>query len=207
MGPFSQLLSLFAVDILITVSPGPAFVMTTRVSALHGVRTGLASVAGLLLAVWIWCAIALSGLAILFTIVPWLYVVLKIAGGLYLAYIGVRLLCGGRSGQVRTEGERVALTPHQAFRKGLLVGLTNPKAVVYFGSVLTLFLKPGSPAWLSAAAVGIVSLDCLVWYGLVGVLFSRPLLRQLYQRLQQTVERLAGAVMLAFGLKLIVTRS
>jgi len=78
--------------------------------------------------------------------------------------------------------------------------------VVYFSSIFTLFLKPGAPLWLQGAAAAIVAFDCTVWYGLVGVLFSRERVRRLYGRLQRWVERAAGSVMLAFGARLILTR-
>jgi threonine efflux protein len=206
MTPFSLLLPLFAVDFLAAVSPGPAFVMVTQMSARHGTRSGLAAVAGLIVACWVWCAVVLSGLTILFQVVPWLYAAIKVAGGAYLAWIGLMHLRGGPAPHGRAGNGAAGLTIAQSFRKGLWVGLTNPKAIVYFGSIFTLFLKPGSPLWLDAAAVGIVTFDCAVWYGFVGVLFSRPAVRRLYDRLQRRVEQVAGAVMLAFGLKLILSK-
>jgi len=206
MSPLSLLLSLFAVDFLATASPGPAFVTVTQVSAGKGMQAGLAAVGGILVAALILCVVVLSGLAVLFQLAPWLYTAMKIGGGLYLAYVGLMLLCGGdRTAPAAGDGasERSLAAD---FRKGLLVGLTNPKAMVYFSSVFTLFLKPGSPLWLEAGAVAIVAFDCTVWYGLVGILFSRPAVRCLYDRLSRTIERIAGAVMVGFGLRLVLAK-
>ena len=204
MSPFSLLLSLFAMDFLACVSPGPAFVAVTQVSARRGTRAGLAAVLGVIAAALLWCAVVLSGLTILFQLVPWLYTAMKIGGGLYLAYVGILLLRGGAADTPAAENGASDLSLANSFRKGLLVGLTNPKAVIYFSSIFTLFVKPSSPLWLDAAAVGIVAFDCTVWYGFVGVLFSRPVVRRLYERLQRWVERVAGAVMVAFGARLVL---
>jgi RhtB (resistance to homoserine/threonine) family protein len=206
VSPISLLLSLFAVDFLVVVSPGPAFLIVTQVAARKGTRAGLAATLGVLVSAMIWCAVVLSGLTILFRIAPWLYVAMKIGGGLYLAYMGFMLLRGGNAAAPAPANGASATSLARSFRKGLLVGLTNPKAVVYFSSIFTLFLKPGSPLWLDVAGVAIVALDTSVWYGFMGVLFSRDRVRHLFERLQHWVERVAGAVMLGLGVRLVLAR-
>lgn len=199
------LLSLFVVDFIGCATPGPAFVCVTQISARHGLRNGLAAIAGLLAACWIYCAIVLSGLIVLFELIPWLYGTLKLAGGLYLVWIGFHLLRAGGTSEDPRQIE-AAPTLAQSFRRALVVGLTNPKAMVYFASIFALFLHPGDPLWLAAAAVGIVTFDVVVWFGFVGMLFSRPLVRRGYQRIMVHIERVAGAVMLAFGARLVLLR-
>ncbi|MGC9955204.1 MAG: LysE family transporter [Rhizomicrobium sp.] len=206
MSPLSLLLSLLAVDLLAVISPGPAFVMVSQTSVRHGARTGIAAVFGIVIAVWIWCAVVLSGLTFLFQIAPWLYGAMKLAGGAYLIYLGLNLLRARADESASAPLNETKFSSRNGYMKGLLVGLTNPKAVVYFSSIFTLFVKPGSPVWLQAAAVGIATFDTLVWYGLVGVLFSRPAVRQVYGRLRHWIERAAGAVMVAFGARLILAK-
>lgn len=97
MSPVSLLLSLFAVDFLVAVTPGPAFVGIPQIAGRYGRRSGLAATAGLLVSAWIYCAAVLSGLTILFKIAPWLYLVLKLGGGAYLIWIGLQFLKAGKS--------------------------------------------------------------------------------------------------------------
>jgi threonine efflux protein len=203
MSPVSLLLSLLAVDLLVVISPGPAFVVVSQTATRSGSRAGLAVVAGVTVAMWVWCGAVLSGLNVLFRLFPWLYGGMKILGGAYLIYLGIKLW--------RARGDADGMMPaglsmRGGFAKGLLVGLTNPKAVVYFGSIFTLFVKPGSPLWLQGAAAGIATFDTVVWYSLVGVLFSQPLVRAVYGRIRRGVERAAGAVMVAFGARLLLAR-
>ncbi len=206
MNPQSLLLSLLAVDLLAVVSPGPAFVIVSQMSVRHGARSGIAAVSGIVVAVWFWCAVVLSGLTILFQIAPWLYGAMKLAGGAYLIYLGLNLLCARAGDGAGEPLGGTELSMAKGFWKGLLLGLTNPKAVVYFGSIFTLFVKPGAPVWLQAAAVGIATFDTLAWYGLVGVLFSHSAVRRAYGRVRHWIERAAGAVMVAFGLRLVLAK-
>ena len=206
MSPLSLLLSLLAVDLLAVISPGPAFVMVSQTSVRYGPRSGIAAVSGITVAVWFWCAVVLSGLTILFQIAPWLYGAMKLAGGAYLVYLGLNLLRARADERACAPPGETGLSTRKGFTKGLLVGLTNPKAIVYFGSIFTLFVKPGSPVWLQAAAVGIATFDTLVWYCLVGVLFSHSAVRRVYGRIGRWIERTAGAVMVAFGIRLVLTK-
>lgn len=203
MSAFSLLISLFAVDFLVAVTPGPAFIGISQVSARYGARSGLTAVAGLLVSAWIYCAVVLSGLTVLFAIAPWLYLVLKVAGGGYLIWIGIQFLRAKAVPEAKSATRHESLPAGASFRKGLIIGLTNPKAMVYFGSIFALFLKPGSPLWLQLGAVGIVTFDVTVWYCFVGLLFSRVPVRRAYERLGHWIERVAGAVMVGFGLKLV----
>jgi threonine/homoserine/homoserine lactone efflux protein len=206
LSPVSLLLSLFAVDFLVAVTPGPAFVGISQIAVRYGARSALAATGGLLVSAWLFCAAVLSGLTILFQIAPWLYLVLKIAGGAYLVWIGIQFLRAGKA-EISADTPRLeTLSTAEAARKGFLIGLTNPKAMVYFGSIFTLFLKPGSPLWLNFAAVGIVTFDVTVWYGFVSLVFSRGAVRRAYERMGHWIERAAGAVMIGFGLKLVLTK-
>jgi RhtB (resistance to homoserine/threonine) family protein len=206
VSPFSLLLSLFAVDFLVAVTPGPAFVGISQIAVRYGARSAVVATGGLLVSAWVYCIAVLSGLTILFQIAPWAYLVLKFAGGAYLVWIGIQFLRAGKSEETAESTRVEALPPTVAARKGLLIGLTNPKAMVYFGSIFTLFLKPGSPMWLDAAAVGIVTFDVTVWYCFVSLLFSRGPVRRAYQRMGHWIERAAGTVMVGFGLKLVLTK-
>jgi len=206
VSPVSLLLSLFAVDFLVAVTPGPAFVGISQIAARNGARSGLAATGGLLISAWIYCIAVLSGLTILFQIAPWLYLVLKIAGAAYLIWIGIQFLRAGPAAVATSVSAPDSLPAATSARKGLLIGLTNPKAMVYFGSIFTLFLKPGSPLWLDCAAVGIVTFDVTIWYGFVSLLFSRVPVRRAYDRMGHWIERTAGAVMVGFGLKLILSK-
>jgi threonine/homoserine/homoserine lactone efflux protein len=63
------------------------------------------------------------------------------------------------------------------------------------------------PAWVQATAVGIVLANTAAWYGSLAALFSRRPVQRAYLRVQRTLNRVAGAVIAAFGVRLIAMRN
>lgn len=204
-GYVSTLLSLLAVDLLAAISPGPNFVVVTQTALARAPAHAFAVVFGILTANLVWCAAVALGLSALFGVAPWLYGAVKVAGGAYLIYLGARLWLGDSrpTSPDRPAAER---SRRSAYARGLLTNLTNPKSAVYFGSVFTLFMGPDTPAWVQAAAVGIVVFDTVLWYGTVAALFSRESARRLYAAVRRPVDRAAGGVMVAFGARLALVR-
>ena len=202
---FYLLLSLLAVDLLAAISPGPNFVVVTQAAINRTRRHAAAVVLGIMTANLFWCAAVLFGLSALFEVAPRLYVAIKFMGGAYLIYLGVRLCCGESLTAAATESS-FQNSPGAAFVRGLLTNLSNPKSVVYFGSIFALFMRPGTPAWVQALAVGIVLFDTALWYGTVGALFSSGIVQRFYARVQRPVNRATGAVMIAFGGRLMLVR-
>jgi threonine efflux protein len=203
MNYFYVLLSLLAVDLLAAMSPGPNFLLVVQTSIQRSRRHAAAVVVGLTSANLIWCAAVVFGLAALFKIAPWLYVILKLSGSAYLIYLGINLW--------RTKSSIVQLddSPENkvfsAYIRGVLTNLSNPKTVVYFGSIFALFMRPGIPVWVRVAAVSIVLFDTVLWYGTVAMMFSKHVVRQFYTRIQRPIDRLTSCVMIGFGLKLMLS--
>jgi threonine efflux protein len=200
---FYLLLSLFAVDLLAAMSPGPNFLLVVQTSIQRTRRYAAAVVAGLTSANLIWCVAVVFGLAALFKIAPWLYAILKLSGGAYLIFLGITLW-RSKSSIVQVDGSPQN-TLIAAYIRGLLTNLSNPKSVVYFGSIFALFMRPGIPVWVQFVAVSIVLFDTLLWYGTVAMMFSNRVVRQFYMRIQRPIDRITSCVMIGFGVKLMLT--
>ena len=198
MSYLALLLSLFVVDILAAIRPGPNFVLVTQTAIQRSTRDAFAVVAGFVTTNLIWCLAVVLGLTVLFDIAPWLYVAVKVFGGAYLIYLGISMW---------RSRDAAALNPsHRSpYLSGVLTNLTNPKSVVYFGSIFALFMKPGTPRWVQAAAMAIVLANTILWYGTVALLFSRSVVQRGYARARRAMNALAGAVMIGFGARLIAT--
>lgn len=201
----SLLLSLLAVDLLAAISPGPNFVLVTQAAVRRSRRYAAWVVLGLVTANLIWCFAVLLGISTLFKLAPWLYGTIKFTGGAYLIYLGVSLWRSNGDEPMDTESP-VQNRLGAAYFRGLLTNLSNPKSVVYFGSIFALFLSPGAPPWVEAAAIGIVLFDTVLWYGAVAVLFSSASVQCFYARVRRPVNRVAGAAMVGFGGRLMLAR-
>jgi RhtB (resistance to homoserine/threonine) family protein len=198
------LLSLAAVDLLAAVSPGPNFLVVAQAALRGPFRQAGAVVAGILTANVLWCLGVVSGLSALLDLAPWLYGALKLLGGAYLIYLGVCVWRARGGGRAAAPAAPLEQGLSAAYLRGLLTNLSNPKSVVYFGSVFALFMAPATPLWVQSVAIGIVLLNTVLWYGTVAATFSRARVQRTYAALERPIHRTTGAVMVGFGARLMI---
>jgi RhtB (resistance to homoserine/threonine) family protein len=198
------LAAIAAAHLLAAISPGPAFVHVTRAAAGQSRQAGLCAALGVAAGAMMWAAALLLGLDIVLKQVPWLYTALQIAGGLYLVWLGVQ---AWRHADVPLEGADAAeaslAAPVQAFRLGFLVNATNPKVLVFFGSILVALLSPEMPGWVRLTALLVMTVDETLWYVLVALVFSSGPARVGYRRAKGALDRVLGTVLVGFGLRLV----
>ena len=187
------------------LSPGPSFLMVAHTAAGRSRQTGVVAALGVGVSSLILASAALFGLSVLFTQVEWLYLAVRILGGAYLVYLGVRLWMGARTPLAFVEPERArGQDLRRAFRIGFLTQLANPKAVLFFGSVFVTLLPPELPAWMFAAVLATVFLNEFTWLLLVAVVLSAKRAQRIYAGIKTWIDRVAGGVLGLLGLRLIV---
>jgi len=185
--------------------PGPSVLYIITRSVAQGRRAGLASVLGVELASLTHAAAAAFGLSALLLTSAIAFSVVKYLGAAYLIYLGVTLW-RARSQTVLTPESSFQPALPAAYLRGLLTNLSNPKSVVYFGSIFALFMAPATPLWVKTLAVGIVLLDTVLWYGTVAAMFSRAKIQRGYAALEKPINRTTGALMMGLGARLILVR-
>jgi threonine/homoserine/homoserine lactone efflux protein len=190
-------------------SPGPSFVMVARTAVSMSRLDALCAALGMGVGGLFFAVISLLGLHGLLLAVPSLYWVLKVAGGLYLAYLGVRIWLGASSPLLEQLGgnNSGAKSALRSVAMGLTTQMSNPKAAIVYSSVFAAFL-PASPSMafnlLVAAMVFTIELG---WYVFVALALSAIGPRGVYLRYKSWIDRLAGGVMIALGLKLVSAAS
>lgn len=198
-----SLASLFLLSLATSVVPGPSNFLTMRAAMRRGRAAALGTALGTTAGCIVWCAAAVLGLAALLAAAPWLYLTLRIGGGVYLLWFAVSLWRARP--QPTEEGPPPPGAARAAFWQGLAICLTNPKSVLFFASVFSAYVAPGTPAWVHGAAVAVVTLTCLVWQVSLGLAFSSPRAAGAYARAQTPLDRGAAALMGAFGASLLWT--
>jgi threonine efflux protein len=184
------------------VSPGPAFLLVTRTAAVSKRPVALATVAGTVTASIIWAAAALLGWELFLARMATVYRFLEIGGGLYLCSIGWSTW--QNAPQPLPESERHASGSVNAkFRKGLLLGLSNPEVVVFFGTIFTSVFTPCTPSSVRWAALVVIFVNESFWYASVALAFGTPTIRKMYGRWKILTERFFGSVLVFFGLRLV----
>jgi threonine/homoserine/homoserine lactone efflux protein len=199
-----------AVAAVVTLSPGPAFALLLQVAAVHGRRVALANIAGNSVGVLAWGVLSAVGVSALIAANQLAYDALRLGGAVFLLWLGARALWRSRRtleaaptlGAADSAGRWSHSAGWRAARKGLVNSLANPKLAVFFVALFPQFVAPGAsvlPAALAMAAV-IVVFD-VVWYGSVALAVDR-FRRALRPRLSRWLERVSGAALIAFGLRL-----
>lgn len=204
MTSIAILFSILAAVLIGAVSPGPSFVLVSRIAVSRSRRAGLAAAFGMGTGSVIFATLALFGLSTLLMQVEWLYLALKVAGGLYLIYIGIRIW--------RSAAEDLAIDAPASpdggsiWRNyGFALGtqLSNPKTAIFYGSIFVALL-PAQPAfWLLAALPPAVFAVEVGWYTIVTIAFSSNRPRALYLGSKLWIDRVAGVVMGALGARLV----
>jgi threonine/homoserine/homoserine lactone efflux protein len=185
-------------------SPGPSFVMVVRTAVAKSRADGLAAALGMGVGGVIFCALALFGMRAVFAQAEWLYVAFKLAGGCYLIYLAWRIW---RSADRPLAQDGAAIVEGRLFKSfvlGLGTQLSNPKTLVFYGSVFAL-LPADLPTWGDLVLPPIIMAIETGWYTLVALAFSLPRPRAIYLQWKGRIDRLAGAVMAALGIKLILS--
>lgn len=208
MDPVFALLGILGALAVGAASPGPSFVLVARTSVAVSRRAGLASALGMGVGGVIFAALALLGLQALLTQVGWLYALLKLAGGTYLAWLAFRLWRG--AGEPLTMAEPETTAPSgissgigRPFVFGLTTQLCNPKTAIVYGGIFAALLPADPPGWLLAAVPPSVFVIEAGWYALVALAFSAGRPRAAYLRSKSWIDRIAAAAIGALGVRLI----
>jgi threonine/homoserine/homoserine lactone efflux protein len=198
MSDLRPLALLAALNLAAAISPGPAFVLITKTAASARRPVALATAAGTVLASVIWATSALLGWQLVLSRAASVYRLLQFAGGLYLAFIGW-------STWRHAPDPLPEVSDGGGFRRGLLLGLSNPKVIIFFSTIFTTLFTPGTPRYVKWAAPLVVLVDESLWYGTLATLFGTAAIQRQYRRVKTGVERVFGSLFVLFGLRLAWT--
>lgn len=190
-------------------SPGPATLAIAGTSMASGRKSGLALASGITTGSFIWSISAALGLGAIMLAHAWMLEVMRYFGAAYLMYLAFKSARSALSSKDIAVKTMVG-SPQNLFAKGLLLHVTNPKAILFFGSLYSLGIPAGSSFYdlvivivIVIAAVGTLSFLMLHGYAL---LFSSQVMTRLYLRSRRWFE---GAFSIGFGmasLKILTAR-
>ena len=203
---WTSLITIIGIWFITVLSPGPNFFATTYTATTQSRRLGIIVSIGIAAGTTIWATASLAGLGLLFQTTAWLYQFVKLAGGLYLIYLGVKTLLSANRTSATASIQRRAMSSGQAFWRGLVVDLSNPKAAVFFTSLFAVAVPPDAPLWFQSLIVAAVVIMAGGWYALVACLVNlRPVALAL-AKAQKAVAYLTGTVFIALGLRIATDR-
>ena len=210
----SNLLFFAAMEVVLCFTPGPAVLLIVSQGMKRGFRPSLRGALGILTGNAIYFALSAVGLGALLIASKTVFEVIKWIGAGYLMFMGLKMILSSRGvvdGVVQASGlpspsDAQAAGPHRTFVQGLVVQLSNPKAVVFFTALLPQFIDPAGPVALQFFTLGVIStvieFPVLAIYG-----FAADRGRAVYARHTRWIERIAGGCLVAAGARLATSSS
>ena len=203
------LLTVAAIWAIAAVTPGPNFLVVVRCALSENRAVALASVGGTISGTLVWGLAGWLGITALFVAAPAAFIALKLIGGAYLIWLGLRLLW-----QLRRDQKDLAFAPAnqarmsqvEAFRLGLLTNLANPKSAIFVASIFAAAL-PDDYHWAyGLSAVALMMGISAIWYMALAVFLTNPAMSAGYLRARRLINALTGAVFVGFGAKLMISQ-
>ncbi len=203
-----QVLGFALASLVLIVVPGPGVLFVVGRALAHGRRSALATACGHAAGNYVVAACVAFGLGELLERSAEVFVIVKVAGALYLIWLGVQAI---RHRKSLAEAMEVATTPRvgwRAARDGAVVGLTNPKAYILFGAILPQFVNrsaghlPEQMLLLALISVGIGAVSDSSWG------FAASAVRAWFARSPRRCEMVGGAgglAMIGVGVTVALT--
>lgn len=200
----SVLLTAWLMLVVAIAAPGPNLVATASTALGNGRRTGLYVVAGIATGSFLWSLASAFSVAAVFTVFPPAFLALKLAGGAYLVFLGLRsLIAAWRNtpGAIRPDSR--PLSPWAGYLRGLGVCLLNPKSALFWASISTFVVSSGASTAAILAFCVAASLSSFTIYGSYATLFSSRMAQAVYRRATRWFEAAFGAFFCLVGARLV----
>jgi threonine/homoserine/homoserine lactone efflux protein len=143
------------IELGMALTPGPNMIHLASRAIAQGRRAGLVSLGGTAVGFVCYLVAAAAGLSALFAAVPVAFLVVKLAGAAYLAYLAWEMLKPGGRSPFSPVPDLPPVSDIRLFSTGLLTNLLNPKIALLYAALLPQFLDPqAGPAWAQLLQLG-----------------------------------------------------
>lgn len=203
----TQFAGFLAASILVTLAPGPDNLMVLSLGMARGRRSGIIFGIGCALGCINHTLLAALGVSALIAASPAAFTALKLAGGLYLVWLGVQTVRSARPRSSATTADTPKEDSARLFAKGLIANSINPKVVLFFLAFLPQFVdnQTGHSGWQIVQLGLVFTLQAALIFSLIGG-FSGAIGERIARRpaTAMWLDRLAGGIFIALGAKLLV---
>lgn len=208
MNEVSILLTLASVHFIALMSPGPDFALIVQNTSHYGRKTGLTIAAGLSLGILIHSILSITGISFLVQQHPMLFALLQLLGGSYLLWLGFGALKAVyvQSTQQKAgirKASRILHDQSKAFSKGLMTNLLNPKALVFFVSLMSSLVPMSMSVAGKSVAVFILWFLALVWFSLLAWMLSTQRLQRKLEAAAIYIDDLCGVIFSLIGVVIL----
>ncbi|RLE24178.1 MAG: LysE family translocator [Actinobacteria bacterium] len=208
MSSGSSLLAFAGLSFALVLIPGPSVMFVVSRGVAFGRKAALVTVAGNSLGIYLQVVLVAAGLGVIVERSIAVFTAVKLLGAAYLVWLGVQAIRQRRSAALALEATKTSDTQRSFFVDGVVVGVANPKAIVFFAAILPQFVEPtGAPAGAQMLVLGMVFVViALISDGVWGLVAGTA--RDWFVRSPRRLERMSvtgGLVMVGLGLRLALS--
>lgn len=185
------------------IAPGPNLIAIASAAMGQNRKAALCVALGIATGAVIWVSLLALGLGVILSAYPSLLTSLKLIGGAYLVWIGLKAILGAWKGNPLQLPAGSTVSLRAAWMRGLLVMLTNPKVALGWMAISSFLFGSGLSAWEVGAFAPLAALSAITVYGTYGILFSTSVAVRAYHRFQRGTEAAFGGIFGAMGASLL----
>lgn len=198
-----SIINLTILQIIALISPGPDFAIIVRNSLIYSRKTGLLTAIGIAFGIMIHVSYTLLGLGFIISQTAWLFECFKYIGASYLIYIGYKGLRAQKGAlHLDPTNQNKDFSALAAFRSGFFTNALNPKAMLFFISLFSVFIAPSTPIPILITYGFIIFITTLLWFSFVALCLSGKSTRKFFSSISHWIERTTGGLLMLLGIKL-----
>ncbi|AEG47771.1 Lysine exporter protein (LYSE/YGGA) [Sphingobium chlorophenolicum L-1] len=168
-----SLLAWTVMSIGLVLLPGPDTMLVAGHAARRGLKAGMAAIGGIQLGGLFYMALCGFGFLSVLNAVPGLFMAVKVAGAIYLAWLGLSMLRGAVKPAPASDAPRLRIGG-SPFTQGFISTVLNPKVAIFFLAALPQFVGTGPDApWQGMALIAIVYALGFLWCALLAILATK----------------------------------
>jgi homoserine/homoserine lactone efflux protein len=203
-----SLLLYFATWLLLALTPGPAVICVMSQATRYGWQAGFRGILGIQLGNFVFFLCIAFGLTALLATATHAFVILQLAGAVYLLYLGLRIIISSlRPSADALQGFGLGAERRKLVAQALFVQLTNPKALLFVSALLPQFLDPHRP--MASQLAILLSCTVVIDAAVLGsyVLLAHHGMRAIrHSQVSRWIECTFGAALILLGIRLLEWR-
>lgn len=190
------------------ITPGPNTLLVIRYCLTAPRKVAIFAAIGTITGTLCWGVAGWLGINVLFQAAPFAYVALKIAGGLYLIWLGIRVFIDLRKARRMPDvvSARIDIPVKTAYRMGLATNLANPKSALFVASLFAVTMPTGTPFIYGIAAIGVMVTVSMLYYSCLISLITHPRVAAGYLKAKHKIDLGVATVFVGFGTKLLLSQ-
>ncbi len=202
------LLSVAMIWAVACVTPGPNTLLIMRYCLTAPRQVAIVAAIGTITGTFCWGLAGWLGINVLFQAAPFAYLALKIVGGLYLVWLGLKIFLDVRKTRRVDDigAAKVDVPLKTAYRMGLATNLANPKSALFVASLFAATMPAGTPFLYGLAAIAVMVAVSATYYTILIGLITHRTVAAAYLKAKKKIDLGVGMVFVGFGTKLLLSQ-